>query len=95
MLLFQTVENWFDTFFLIFIICWSFTQIFVICELSERLIIRFDDIYNEIFHYNWYAFPIYIKKMLPTIMKGVQDPVVMIGFGNIYATRETFKNVSK
>lgn len=73
---------------------WSFIQIFLICELGERLTGQFDEIATEIFRSNWYTFPMDVKKALPLFIKGAQIPVVLNGLGHILCTREAFKNAS-
>lgn len=35
-----------------------------------------------------------VQKMLPTIVMCAQQPVIIVGFGNILCTREVFKNVN-
>lgn len=71
---------------------WSVVEIFVFCETSERLTIEFDEIdfYNE---WDWYLFPNEVRRILPTIIINVQEPVALQGYGNITCTRETFKRV--
>lgn len=67
-------------------------QIFVFCETSERLTI----VYNKIDFYNdwdWFVFPIKIRRILPVIILNVQMPMKFNGFGNITCSRETFNKV--
>lgn len=71
---------------------WSFAQVFVFCDSSERLTSGFEEI--DI-HYlcDWYLFPIRFRRMLPTIITSTQKPVILEGFGNVMCTRELFKKV--
>lgn len=89
----QTAENFKEIIFPLPMIFWSFTLIFMFCELGERLTAQFDEIDEEIFRSNWYAFPMDVQRMLPLIMDGTQEPIVLSGLGNILCTREAFKNV--
>lgn len=82
-----------DAFVPCVMIYWSVVEIFLFCEFGERLTKRFDEIDDEIFDWDWYAFPIEIQKMLPIIMIGTQKQVRLEGFANIQCTRQTFKNV--
>lgn len=75
-------------------VIWSFVLIFLFSELGERLTNQFNEINKEILDYDWYAFPISIQKLIPTILTGTQDPVVIRGYGNINCTRDTFKQVN-
>lgn len=70
---------------------WSFVQIFVFCDSSEHVTIKFDEI--DIYQSNWYAFPARVRRALPIVILNTQEPVVLKGFGNIICTRETFQKV--
>lgn len=70
-------------------IFWSFAQIYLFCELGERLSKRFDEIDYELFDYEWYQWPNEIQKVLPIIMNETQTRIVLKAFGNIECSRET------
>lgn len=75
---------------------WSFIAIFVSCELSERMSMRFDEIKETINQSNWYSFPIEVQRMLPPVLMYTQEPIFLHGFGRfgtLTLTRETFKKV--
>lgn len=65
------------------------------CELGERLTDRYNHIDMDIFCSNWYIFPQNIQKVLTLFLNGIQEPVVLSGFGNLEWSRESFKNVSQ
>lgn len=71
---------------------WSFAQIFVFCDTSERVCTNFAaiDIYSDC---NWYAFPMHIQHDMLIIIANSKRRVVLTGFGNIVCNRETFNKV--
>lgn len=66
---------------------WSFIQVFVLCDLSERVNNNFNEI--DFYQCNWYEFPIHIRRLIPTIILYTKKPIILEGFGNIKCTRET------
>lgn len=68
--------------------------VFIACELGQRISGTFDGIDVTISQFDWYLFPIEMKRMLPMIITSVQRPVSLECFGEIVCTREVFKNVS-
>lgn len=73
---------------------WSFIQIFLFCEFGERLTRQFININKELAECDWYKFPLNIRKLLPMVLNGTQNPLVLTGIGQLKCTRETFKAVS-
>lgn len=71
----------------------ALTVVFIACELSQRMGDAFDEIGSTIDQFDWYLFPIELKRMLPMIMAIAQRPVSMECFGSIACTRDVFKNV--
>lgn len=69
-------------------------QIFFFCNQGNLLTNRFEDFENIICQKEWYLFPIEIQKVLPIIINGLQDTVLLRGFGSIACTRSTFQNVN-
>lgn len=80
---------------LLMILCgiFAFTLVFITCELSQRLGNAFDEIDFIVDQFDWYLFPIEMKRLLPLIMSISQQPVSLECFGSIMCTREVFKNV--
>lgn len=68
--------------------------VFIACEIGQRLNDAFDEINSTIIQFKWYLFPLEIKKVLPIIIGGAQQPVSLECFGSITCTREVFKQVS-
>lgn len=67
--------------------------ILIVCELGQRVTDIFASINDVIEQYNWYQYPIAMKKMLLTILPEVQKPVDIKCFGSLAANRECFKKV--
>lgn len=67
--------------------------LFTACEIGERLSDMFDEIGYEVDKFNWYLFPVEIQRMMPTILIGVQRPIVVGCFGIFSCSREQFKMV--
>lgn len=74
---------------------YSFVLLFILCELGERVRIRFEEIDNEINNMNWYLYPIKIQRMLPTMQMMSQQDVQLTAFGNFPCSRDNFKRVIK
>lgn len=90
---FKFADSWMYLFLSVAVAFWSFVQIFLHCEFGERLIERFNEIDDEMIQCDWYTFPFNIQKMWPFVIKGVQRPIILIGYGNVTCTREAFQNV--
>lgn len=71
----------------------AFVLVFIFCELGERLTHRFNRIDNEVLCLSWYMYPLKVKKILPMIVAGTQEPFILTGFGNVPCTRAAFKSV--
>lgn len=72
----------------------ALVTVLIVCELGQRMSDAFDGIDFTTEQFDWYSFPINIKRMLPTIMAIVQQPAELECFGSITATREVFRKVS-
>lgn len=70
---------------------WSFVQIFVFCDSSERVDLKFDEI--DFYQCEWYSFPPNVQRSLPIVIANTQLPVVLEAFGGLACTRETFQRV--
>lgn len=67
--------------------------VFIACELGQRLGDALEEIDTTVERFDWYLFPIEIKRMLPMIIANAQNAVKLECFGSIHCTRELFKNV--
>lgn len=67
--------------------------IFIICEFGERLTIAYDEMNCQIEQFDWYLFPIEIKRLLPILMIDAQQRVELQCFGTLSASRESLKKV--
>lgn len=70
-------------------------MVFIACELGERLNGAFEKIDVTIDKFDWYLFPIEIKRILPMIMANAQQPVSLECFGSIACNREVFRKVRR
>lgn len=74
---------------------WSSSLTFIPCELSERICLAFENVYETIIELDWYVFPIGMQKMLSIVLIISQDPIALRCFGSIYCGREVFKKVCR
>ena len=72
----------------------GFGEIFIVCELCQRLSNGFDEINDIVNQMKWYQYPNEIQTMLPTILMNVQRPVYVECFGNISCCLSVFLKVS-
>lgn len=68
--------------------------VFIACELGQRMNGAFDEIHLTIDQWDWYLFPIEVKRTLPMIIAIAQQSVELQCFGSITCTREVFRKVS-
>lgn len=71
----------------------AFGMNFLLCEMCERMTAHFDEVNDTIYQMDWYLFPTATQCMMPAIILMAQQPVEFLGYGNIPATRDTFKIV--
>lgn len=74
-------------------IFYAFGIIFIMCELSERIVNAFGQINIVIDQFDWYLFPVKIKRILPVIMINQFQPISIEYFGSFSCSREAFKKV--
>lgn len=77
-----------------FVAGYAFGTVFFSCELGQRMYDAFRGIGDFICQCDWHLFPIEIKRMLPTSLAILQQPVALQCFGSISCNREVFKQVS-
>lgn len=73
----------------------SFGLLFVYCEIGERVADNFEEINSAFCGMDWYLFPTEARRMMPIILMATRQAVQFKGYGNIPATRGTFKGVIK
>lgn len=73
---------------------WTVAVDDVVCELGHSISIEYEEIDYEIGQFDWYAFPVDLWPMLPTLIIGVQQPAGIDVFGIISCSREDFKKVN-
>lgn len=62
---------------------WSFSLVFINCELPGRIGNQFDDIEYLINQFKWYLFPYDVQKILPFVILNAQELVGFECFGAI------------
>lgn len=67
--------------------------VFIACELGQRINNAFDEIDSTIEQFDWYLFPIEVKRILPMIIVIAQQPIALECFGSIACSREIFEKV--
>ena len=68
--------------------------LFIACELAGLVSNEFQNINDLIDQFDWYLFPLEMKKILPFIMLNAQQSVDFECFGSLACNRETFKKVN-
>ena len=77
----------------VILLWWSFVLAFIPCELGERISDASIEAANIILQFDWYLFPIEVRKMLPMILTIADIPIAIKCFGSISCTREAFQAV--
>lgn len=73
---------------------WVCALMLLVCEVGQRLSEKFTEINDVMDQLNWYAYPREVKRMLPTILTNLQQPVIIKCFAFIFCDREYSKRVS-
>lgn len=68
--------------------------VFIACEIGQQMNNAFNKIDFAIDQFDYYLFPLEVKRALPMVIVVAQQPVALACFGDITCTRETFKSVS-
>lgn len=76
-----------------FIFFWAMNLVLFWCECGKMVNTQFALFDHELWQCSWYLFPNDMQQMLAFVMANTQDPAVLLGFGNIECTRDTFKRV--
>lgn len=63
------------------------------CEIFQYACDEFNKIDDTVEQFDWYLYPEEIKRMLPTVMIMVQQPLEFNCFGSLTCCRETDKKV--
>lgn len=79
----------------IFLFLIVFGMVFFPCEVGQQITDTFNDINDKFEQLDWYLLPIEVQRMLPTILVGLQKPIVLGCFGIVSGSRDQFKKVIK
>lgn len=74
-------------------VLWAYGQIFLLCFFGEHLSNSFDDLSIDIFHCEWYTFPVKSQRYLSIMLLSSQTSVSIRGFGSTVCSRDSFKMV--
>lgn len=66
---------------------------FVFCEFGDQVERQFSAINDEFYKCNWHLFPFELHHMLVIFLPGIQQSVILRGYGNTQLTREAFRKV--
>lgn len=72
---------------------YAFGVLFIFCEMGEQISSTFGEVEDEMYRMDWHLFPIKTQKMMLIVVVNAQQPVKIMGFGNIPAIRPTMKTV--
>lgn len=75
-------------------IIYAFGALLMDCEISQRTSQAFDECSDVVAQFNWYLFPVKVRRMMPTVLRFTQQPIEIHLFGGAACNRETFKFVS-
>lgn len=78
---------------MLFEILYAFGIVFIVCEISERIINAFTEISNVINQFDSYRFQIKMQRMMPTIVMITQNEIAIEYFGSLSCSRKAFKKV--
>lgn len=73
---------------------WVCALLLLVGEVGQKLSEKFTEINGVMDQLNWYAYPREVKRMLPTILTNLQQPVIIKCFVFIFCDREYSKRVS-
>lgn len=77
-----------------FVIFCAMIGIFIVCQIGEMTTMKFDSFNDTFYQCEWYLFPTDIQRMLLIVMANAQQPVIIKGFANTLAARESFTKVN-
>lgn len=67
--------------------------LFAACELSQRINNAYSEVDSIFNQFAWYLFPNEVRRILPTIIMYIQEPVELKFFGNLSCSRDQYKRV--
>lgn len=69
--------------------------LYLICNYGHQVSARCRHIKNELYQLDWYAMPLDLQQMLPTMLILTQKQFYLRGLGRTHCTRSLFKKVKK
>lgn len=77
----------------ILMVFWTFVCLFVVCEIGEMLMAKFEMFNAELCQCNWYLYSIKMQRMLMIFISNTQQPTIIQTIGNRLCARITFTSV--
>lgn len=74
---------------------WAIFMVFFSCEIGHRFSNAYEEMYDKIFHLDWYLLSMDLQRMLPTLLIYTQKSVDIECFGSTTCGRDTFKKVEQ
>lgn len=71
----------------------GFVGTFTCCNFGEMTSYQFEMFDEQLYQSNWYLFSNEMQRMLIVFMSFTVQPAILHGYGNVEATRATFKQV--
>lgn len=72
----------------------AFATAFATCELGQQITntcaSKIEDVFAQI---NWYLYPTEVKRILPTAILYIQQPIEIKFFGSLSCSREQYERV--
>lgn len=67
---------------------WVCGLVFLVCEVGQRFSEKCDEVNDAFDQLNWYLFPHKVKRMFPTILTNIQQPVLIKCFVFIFCKKD-------
>lgn len=80
--------------YLVFYLMYTIGLLFLYCEFGQQIVNRFNTLYDDTCQFKWEMLPLGLQKSWLIVLAATQQPVQLVGFGNIISCRETFQRVN-
>lgn len=80
---------------LVFQVGYSFGMVFLVCELGLRSSNHFENMYNEMRHFNWYMCSPKVIRIYAMFIQFTQQDLIIPCFGSISCDRKSSKKVNQ
>lgn len=70
-----------------------FTGLYVLWDIGESVMQRYENISRSVYQLNWYLLPLETQRKLPTILAMAEKNIYLRGFARFHCTRAVFFQV--